>query len=254
MSLQHPSENTPLQVKLGKLANWIGGLGSSAAILLFLVLLFKFVAALGSNPASPAEKGQEFLDILIVAITVIIVAVPEGLPLAVTLALAFATTRMLKENNLVRVLRACETMGNNTTICSDKTGTLTQNKMTVVAGTIGADEQFASSAHSSEETAASSAVFGKMNNPAKELIRTSITLNSTAFEGEEKGVPTYIGSKTEVAMLTLAKEFLGLDHLATERDNFKVKQLIPFDSERKCIGLSSNITTSIGCLLRALLK
>ena len=238
MSLQHPSENTPLQVKLGKLANWIGGLGSSAAILLFFVLLFKFVADLGSNPASPAVKGQEFLDILIVAITVIVVAVPEGLPLAVTLALAFATTRMLKENNLVRVLRACETMGNATTICSDKTGTLTQNKMTVVAGTVGADEQFASSAHSAEKEAAGpGALFGKMSKPVKELIRTSITLNSTAFEGEEKGVPTYIGSKTEVAMLTLAKEYLGLDHLATERSNFKVKQLIPFDSGRKCMGM-----------------
>lgn len=64
------------------------------------------------------------MDILIVAVTIIVVAVPEGLPLAVTLALAFATTKMLKENNLVRILRACETMGNATAICSDKTGTL----------------------------------------------------------------------------------------------------------------------------------
>jgi P-type Ca2+ transporter type 2C len=238
MSLQHPSESTPLQVKLGKLANWIGGLGSSAAILLFFVLLFKFLGALSSNEGSPAEKGQEFLDILIVAITVIVVAVPEGLPLAVTLALAFATTRMLKENNLVRVLRACETMGNATTICSDKTGTLTQNKMTVVAGTVGADEQYANSAHSTEqETETPNVLFGRVSSPVKELIRTSISLNSTAFEGEEKGVPTYIGSKTEVAMLGLAKEHLGLDHLATERSNFKVKQVIPFDSLRKCMGM-----------------
>ena len=238
MSLQHPSEETPLQVKLGKLANWIGGLGSGAAILLFFVLLFKFIADLGNNPASPAMKGQEFLDILIVAITVIVVAVPEGLPLAVTLALAFATTRMLKENNLVRVLRACETMGNATTICSDKTGTLTQNKMTVVAGTVGADEQFASATHSTEkETATPNVLFGNMSASAKELVRTSISLNSTAFEGEDKGVPTYIGSKTEVAMLTLARDHLGLDHLATERSNFKVKQLIPFDSGRKCMGI-----------------
>ena len=238
MSLRHPTESTPLQVKLGKLANWIGGLGSSAAILLFFVLTIKFLAALGSNPGSPAVKGQEFLDILIVAITVIVVAVPEGLPLAVTLALAFATTRMLKENNLVRLLRACETMGNATTICSDKTGTLTQNKMTVVAGTIGVDEQFANSTPSSEKAAATpSSLFGKMSRSVKELIRTSITLNSTAFEGEEKGVPTFIGSKTEVAMLTLAREHLGLDHLATERSNYKIKQLIPFDSGRKCMGM-----------------
>jgi P-type Ca2+ transporter type 2C len=164
--------------------------------------------------------------------------VPEGLPLAVTLALAFATTRMLKENNLVRVLRACETMGNATTICSDKTGTLTQNKMTVVAGTIGANEGFASSDHPTEkDTPTPTTLFTNLSRPVKELIRTSITLNSTAFEGEEKGVPTYIGSKTEVAMLSLAKDFLGLDHLATERANYKVKQLIPFDSGRKCMGM-----------------
>jgi Ca2+-transporting ATPase len=88
------------------------------------------------------QMSQEFLDILIVAVT-IVVAVPEGLPLAVTLALAFATTRMLRENNLVRVLRACETMGNATTICSDKTGTLTQNKMTVVTGALSINDSVA---------------------------------------------------------------------------------------------------------------
>ena len=239
MSLQTTNDPTPLQVKLGRLANWIGGLGSSAAGLLFFVLLIKFLAGLSENPHSPAEKGQEFLDILIVAITVIVVAVPEGLPLAVTLALAFATTRMLKENNLVRVLRACETMGNATTICSDKTGTLTQNKMTVVAGTVGAQERFASSAHNDAKSNGQpmASLLGKVSKIVKELTRLSITLNSTAFEGEEKGVPTFIGSKTEVAMLQLAKEQLGLEDLATERANFKVKQLIPFDSGRKCMGI-----------------
>lgn len=238
MSLQTDNEPTPLQVKLGKLANWIGGLGSSAAGLLFLVLLIKFLSHLSSDSRPGAEKAQEFLDILIVAITVIVVAVPEGLPLAVTLALAFATTRMLKENNLVRVLRACETMGNATTICSDKTGTLTQNKMTVVAGTVGPDEKFASS-HSDEKSDALSfsAMFGRLSAEVKELLRLSVTLNSTAFEGEEKGVPTFIGSKTEVALLTLAKENLGLDNLAAERSSYKVKQLIPFDSARKCMGI-----------------
>ncbi|KAL6240788.1 plasma membrane calcium [Rhinocladiella similis] len=239
MSLQTKNDPTPLQVKLGRLANWIGGLGSSAAGLLFLVLLIKFLAHLSSDNRPGAEKAQEFLDILIVAITVIVVAVPEGLPLAVTLALAFATTRMLKENNLVRVLRACETMGNATTICSDKTGTLTQNKMTVVAGTVGADEKFASAPSDKTKSRPSSFadMFRKLSGQVKELIRISIALNSTAFEGEEKGVATFIGSKTEVAMLTLAKEQLGLEHLATERSNYKVKQLIPFDSARKCMGI-----------------
>ncbi|RMZ87248.1 hypothetical protein DV736_g5522, partial [Chaetothyriales sp. CBS 134916] len=240
MSLQTTNETTPLQVKLGKLANWIGGLGSAAAGLLFLVLLSKFLAGLSSNSHTPAEKGQEFLDILIVAITVIVVAVPEGLPLAVTLALAFATTRMLKENNLVRVLRACETMGNATTICSDKTGTLTQNKMTVVKGMIGQRDRFTSEhllSDGKEVLETTGKVFGRLSRNSKELIRTSITLNSTSFEGEENGVPTFIGSKTEVAMLTLAKEHLGLENLAIDRANFRLKQIFPFDSRRKCMGI-----------------
>jgi Ca2+-transporting ATPase len=240
MSLQTDSEDTPLQVKLGKLANWIGGLGSGAAALLFFILLFRFLANLSNNPATPAVKGQEFLDILIVAITVIVVAVPEGLPLAVTLALAFATTRMLKENNLVRVLRACETMGNATTICSDKTGTLTQNKMTVVAGTFGVDEKMSLSADDNlaggKESSTFSKAFTTFSADMHQLLLRSISLNSTAFEGEDKGVPTFIGSKTETALLSLAKDFLGLESLATERANANIVQLIPFDSSRKCMG------------------
>lgn len=237
MSLQTDRENTPLQVKLGKLANWIGGLGSAAAALLFMVLLIKFLAHLPNNSAKPPEKAREFLDILIVAVTVIVVAVPEGLPLAVTLALAFATTRMLKENNLVRVLRACETMGNATTICSDKTGTLTQNQMTVVAGTLGTSEKVMSSTRSEGGPGALSSVFKKVGRDAQELLRTSMTLNSTAFEGRREGTPAFIGSKTEVALLNLAQQSLGLDNLAAERSNVEVKQLIPFDSGRKCMGV-----------------
>jgi P-type Ca2+ transporter type 2C len=238
MSLQTDTEDTPLQVKLGKLANWIGGLGSAAALILLFVLTMRFVAGLGNNPRNATERGSQFLDILIVAITVIVVAVPEGLPLAVTLALAFATTRMLKENNLVRVLRACETMGNATTICSDKTGTLTQNKMTVVAGAWGVDEKFAQSANSdaAEKGSTFAAIFGKLSTQAKTLFRQSIALNSTAFEGEEKGLATFIGSKTETALLVLATNHLGLENLAEERANAEIAQLIPFDSSRKCMG------------------
>ncbi len=233
MSLQTDSEDTPLQVKLGRLANWIGGLGSAAAILLLLVLTIRFIAGLSNNTNTPAVKGQQWLDILIVAVTVIVVAVPEGLPLAVTLALAFATTRMLKENNLVRVLRACETMGNATTICSDKTGTLTQNKMTVVAGAWGVDARFAQSTRSDDEKiSAFATVFGSLSKQAKTLFRQSISLNSTAFEREEKGIATFIGSKTETALLVLAKNHLGLDNLAEERANAEIVQLIPFDSGR----------------------
>ncbi|KAF9889946.1 plasma membrane calcium [Aspergillus nanangensis] len=237
MSLQESNDPTPLQVKLGKLANWIGWLGSGAAIILFFIMLFKFVANLSNNPASPAVKGKEFVDILIVAVTVIVVAIPEGLPLAVTLALAFATTRMVKENNLVRVLRACETMGNATVICSDKTGTLTQNKMTVVAGTL-ASKSFeqGTEENGSSDTSTAAEVFKQYSPAACDLFLKSIAINSTAFEEERDGTREFIGSKTEVALLQLAKDCLGMD-VTAERASTEVVQLIPFDSARKCMGV-----------------
>ncbi|OJJ00436.1 hypothetical protein ASPVEDRAFT_51620 [Aspergillus versicolor CBS 583.65] len=235
MSLQESNDPTPLQVKLGRLANWIGWLGSSAAIILFFALLIRFLANLGDNPASSAAKGQQFVDILIVAVTVIVVAIPEGLPLAVTLALAFATTRMVKENNLVRVLRACETMGNATVICSDKTGTLTQNKMTVVAGTLGSK---GFQHNLGDEFASTSAmeVFKACPQDARDLLVKSIALNSTAFEEEKDGSREFVGSKTEVALLQLARDYLGMD-VTTERASSSIVQLIPFDSARKCMGV-----------------
>ena len=112
----------------------------------------------------------------------------EGLPLAVTLALAFATTRMLKENNLVRVLRACETMGNATVICSDKTGTLTQNKMTVVMGFFGANERFDQQPTEKGYPSTSPTILetlGLFPSIFKKLLIDSIALNSTAFEEEQ---------------------------------------------------------------------
>ncbi|KAL4873475.1 hypothetical protein BDV12DRAFT_79122 [Aspergillus spectabilis] len=235
MSLQESNDPTPLQVKLGRLANWIGWLGSSAAIVLFFALLFRFLANLGDNPGSSAAKGQEFVDILIVAVTVIVVAIPEGLPLAVTLALAFATTRMVKENNLVRLLRACETMGNATVICSDKTGTLTQNKMTVVAGTLGSKD-FSQNPGEQSSAASAAELFKTCPQEARELLVKSIALNSTAFEEEKEGVKQFIGSKTEVALLQLARDYLGMD-VTTERASTTIVQLIPFDSARKCMGM-----------------
>ncbi len=237
VSLQAENGDTPLQVKLANMANWIGYIGTSVAGLLFFILLIRFLAGLPSNTDSAALRGSTFLDILIVAITIIVVAVPEGLPVAVTLALSFATKRMLKQNNLVRVLRACETMGNATTICSDKTGTLTQNKMTVVAGVLGSNLHFAREIGKDEQTLTFPAAFDRLSTNVKNLLLQSSAINSTAFEGDEGGKTTFIGSKTETAILTLAKEQLGMGPVAEERAGFEVVQLIPFDSDRKCMGV-----------------
>ncbi|KAJ4462325.1 ion-transporting P-type ATPase [Paratrimastix pyriformis] len=130
--LSKPREDTPLQVKLGKVANIIGLVGLAVAVVTFIVLLVQWIikAVAGWDPAMLARLMRHFIT----AITIVVVAVPEGLPLAVTIALAFSMQRMLKDHNLVRRLESCETMGGATTVCSDKTGTLTMNKMTVVAG------------------------------------------------------------------------------------------------------------------------
>ena len=239
MGLQTENEDTPLQFKLANMANWIGYLGTAAAGLLFFILLIRFLAGLSGNSDTPAMKGSTFLDILIVAITIIVVAVPEGLPVAVTLALSFATKQMLREKNLVRHLRACETMGNATTICSDKTGTLTQNKMAVVAGIIGSKVEFAREVDNDRERQVIpfSAAFERLSSTSRTLFLQSSAINSTAFEGEEDGKSTFIGSKTETAILVMAKEQLGMGPVAEERNGVEIVQLIPFDSDRKCMGV-----------------
>ncbi|KAH7353370.1 plasma membrane calcium-transporting ATPase 2 [Plectosphaerella cucumerina] len=234
MSIRTETEPTPLQKKLAVLAVRISQWAVTSASFLFFVLLFRFLANLGSDNRSPAEKASFFMEIFIVAITVIVVAVPEGLPLAVTLALAFATTKLLKENNLVRVLRSCETMGNATTICSDKTGTLTTNKMTVVTGTFGR-AKFAK-AESGEAGAQGVTQWASgLSQAAKTLIVQSVAINSTAFEGEEAGQFCFVGSKTETALLQLARDHLGMQSLGECRSNEQVVQMMPFDSSKKCM-------------------
>lgn len=249
MALNEDPEITPLQSKLNIIAEYIAKLGGAAGLLLFIVLFIKFLVELPKMPDSvtPAEKGREFLEIFIVVVTIIVVAVPEGLPLAVTLALAFATTRMLKDHNLVRHLKACEVMGNASTICSDKTGTLTQNKMQVVAGTVGTTHRFGASrspatAESPDTTPIEKEIgvsefVSTLSSATKNLLVNSIALNSTAFEGEVDGEMTFIGSKTETALLILAKEHLAMGPVSEERANAKVLHLIPFDSGRKCMGV-----------------
>ncbi|OJI80378.1 hypothetical protein ASPTUDRAFT_193781 [Aspergillus tubingensis CBS 134.48] len=243
MSLQDETEITPLQVKLNVLADYIAKVGLTAGLILFVVLFIKFLVRLKDIDGGAEAKGQAFLRIFIVAVTIVVVAVPEGLPLAVTLALAFATTRMIQDNNLVRLLRACETMGNATTICSDKTGTLTENKMSVVAATLGTmsrfDEQSNNTAASTRGPAILSAseFVSRLSSSIRNHLLQSIVLNSTAFEAERDGVTTFIGSKTETAFLSFARDQLGLRPVSEERANVNIVQIFPFDSSRKCMAV-----------------
>lgn len=303
-SLNVESESTPLQLHLSRLADNISVYGCVAAIILFLVLfiryLFYIIPENGRfHDLDPAQKGSKFMNILITSITVIVVAVPEGLPLAVTLALAFATTRMTKDGNLVRVLRSCETMGSATAVCSDKTGTLTENVMSVVRGFLGNSsfDDNKSLPVSEQKKLNSKKVFEEdCSSSLRTDLLANIVLNSTAFENrdfkkKDKGKSStdsnsserssssngwkskllffkknkngddedqlfenitkgkqepFIGSKTETALLNLARSSLGLQvgelqnlrDEPTKRFNIeKVVQTIPFESSRKWAGL-----------------
>ncbi|CCF58932.1 hypothetical protein KAFR_0F03360 [Kazachstania africana CBS 2517] len=276
MSLNVEPESTPLQERLSQLADSISVYGCIAALFLFLVLFIRFLFYVLSphgrfHHLDPAQRGNKFMNIFITAITIIVVAVPEGLPLAVTLALAFATTRMTKDGNLVRVLRACETMGSATAVCSDKTGTLTENVMTVVKGLFG-------NTHFDDSEPTESDSKELFQNTSESLISdvyTNVILNSTAFENSEYTPENaidrddtdanngsseedlltkisegrqepYIGSKTETALLRLARKSMNLKFgtLQNLRDNTvenfnieEIVQIIPFESSRKWSGI-----------------
>ncbi|KAB8228250.1 E1-E2 ATPase-domain-containing protein [Aspergillus alliaceus] len=228
---------TPLQTRLNVLAKYIANFGGLAALVLFAILFIKFLATLPHSSKTSAEKGQQFLDIFIISLTVVVIAVPEGLPLTVTLALAFATTRMLKDHNLVRRLRACETMGNATDICSDKTGTLTQNNMRIVAGVLGTAGKFVDPQHCTDPSI-SPTISGYTRCLApdmRSLLRQSISVNSTAFESDEDGVKSYVGSKTEAALLAFARDHLGMDVLDVERSNTNIVEAFPFENSQQCM-------------------
>jgi len=248
MSLRTEDEDTPLQVKLNALAEKIAVIGTAAAVLMFCILIVKYIIQICTGKIPDEEKKfapvlSEIVKIFISAITVVVVAVPEGLPLAVTLALAFATTRMLKDNNLVRVLNACETMGGATTVCSDKTGTLTQNKMTVVKGVAGryfgfdGPEQIAKLADDLKNIKGKSDPSNKEIKDGAELLDVlieGISINSTAFEGEnDEGKVEFIGSKSETALLGMTKA-MGINY-RDYRENkcYQTIQVYPFSSAKK---------------------
>ncbi|OJJ70289.1 hypothetical protein ASPBRDRAFT_31200 [Aspergillus brasiliensis CBS 101740] len=239
LSFEEDPGFTPLQSRLNVLAKYIAKFGGIAGLVLFVILFIKFLVGLRHSTASGTEKGQDFLEVFIIALTVVVIAVPEGLPLTVTLSLAFATTRMLKDNNLVRQLRACEIMGNATDICSDKTGTLTQNKMTVAAGMIGIDAEFLDLEPQTDVPARNvptiAAFLPRLSGDVKSLIRESVAINSTAFESVADGSRSFVGSKTEAALLDFARDNLAMGPLELERSNHEVVELIPFDATRKCM-------------------
>jgi calcium-translocating P-type ATPase len=130
------TKDTPLQEKLEHMASLIGYFGFGFAIATFIAMVVSWFAD-NSRLKDEYNTAEWIIHAVITSVTIIVVAIPEGLPLAVTISLAYSTRKMLKDNNLIRVLAACETMGNATDICSDKTGTLTENRMTVVRAWLG---------------------------------------------------------------------------------------------------------------------
>lgn len=221
------TSDTPLQEKLDTLANQIGQVGMAAAAATFIAMMCIWLL----YPSSRVEGVTMFeyvLKAFIMGVTIVVVAVPEGLPLAVTLSLAYSTQKMMHDNNLIRVLAACETMGNATNICSDKTGTLTQNRMTVVQGWVA--NKFFGTAPLAADLSAN----------VVSLISTSISVNSTAvliFNPEEpSSAPTVNGNSTEGALLNFLRVQCDLDYSAIRSTQFVPKRgdrMFTFSSAKK---------------------
>ena len=209
-STEQTSVETPLHMQLDKLAKMISKVGSVVSVAAFFIFLIHDILT------NPAWGGKDYfymaeivLNYFMMAVTLIVMAVPEGLPMAITLSLALNMRRMLKSNNLVRKLHACETMGAVTVICTDKTGTLTQNKMQV------------------------SALELKQGDEA--LLDTAISLNSTAELNDGKP----IGNPTESALL-LWLDAHGKDYEELRKQVNVLKQL-PFSTERKMMATLAEV-------------
>ncbi|MBE6196434.1 MAG: calcium-translocating P-type ATPase, PMCA-type [Rikenellaceae bacterium] len=203
-SLIRSGEPTPLNNQLERLSKWIGRIGFATAALIFLCLTSKALIWGDLLSRSGLEIFSELLEIFMVAVAVIVMAVPEGLPMAITLSLALSMRRMLKTNNLVRKMHACETMGAVTVICTDKTGTLTCNRMTV--------EQVAG--------------FGPYT---PEELSLALAANSTALL-DSRGEP--LGNPTEGALLRWITTELDADYEALRR-SVEIRDRLPFSTERK---------------------
>ncbi|KAL6995370.1 ATF/CREB activator [Sarracenia purpurea var. burkii] len=226
-------DETPLQVKLNGVATVIGKIGLFFAVVTFSVLvqgLFNRKLHDGSHWSWSGEDALEILEYFAVAVTIVVVAVPEGLPLAVTLSLAFAMKKMMNEKALVRHLAACETMGSATNICSDKTGTLTTNHMTVVKAYICGKIREVSS---SLET---SAFCSGIPDSSLRMLLQSI-FNNTGGEvvKNEDNKIEVLGTPTETALLEFGL-LLGGDFQAVQQESKMVK-VEPFNSVKKRMGV-----------------
>jgi magnesium-transporting ATPase (P-type) len=241
--LEKEQEETPLQEKLDDMAAMIGYVGMVAAAATFVAMM---CIKLFVKPDYLANVStfHHALDAFIIGVTIVVVAVPEGLPLAVTISLAFSTKKMLADQNLIRHLAACETMGNATNICSDKTGTLTENRMTVVKGVF-ANQADVSTANPSGPI--------HISKQAKEIILQGVACCSTARVVAQEHVesaidpehpvidsrPTVIGNKTEAALLILTQSEWGdCDDADVRRAAARFgkpggSRLFPFSSARK---------------------
>ncbi|CAM9407760.1 unnamed protein product, partial [Sphacelaria rigidula] len=225
--LQEEPSDTPLQEKLDTMAANIGYVGMACAAATFVATMSVYFTT--HRVLDSAQLGERvdtvfenILHAFVLSVTIVVVAVPEGLPLAVTISLAYSTSKMLKDNNLIRVLAACETMGNATNICSDKTGTLTENRMTVVCGWFAGE--------------LSENGTPDLIGPAADYVCEGVSVNTTArLKKDEDGMLVCVGSKTEGALLALVGR-LGQNYwqLRTERmDSSKGDRLFPFSSMRK---------------------
>ncbi|XP_076697320.1 plasma membrane calcium-transporting ATPase 2 isoform X5 [Callospermophilus lateralis] len=229
----HKKEKSVLQGKLTKLAVQIGkaGLVMSAITVIILVLYFTVDTFVVNKkpwlPECTPVYVQYFVKFFIIGVTVLVVAVPEGLPLAVTISLAYSVKKMMKDNNLVRHLDACETMGNATAICSDKTGTLTTNRMTVVQAYVG-------DVHYKEIPDPSS-----INAKTMELLVNAIAINSAyttkILPPEKEGaLPRQVGNKTECGLLGFVLDLKqDYEPVRSQMPEEKLYKVYTFNSVRK---------------------
>ncbi|KAL6339029.1 hypothetical protein AAG906_024180 [Vitis piasezkii] len=226
-------DETPLQVKLNGVATFIGKIGLVFAVVTFAVLvqgLFNRKLGEGTHWSWSGDDALEMLEFFAIAVTIVVVAVPEGLPLAVTLSLAFAMKKMMNDKALVRHLAACETMGSATCICSDKTGTLTTNHMTVVKSCIcmnvkDVDRQSNASSFCSEIP----------DSTVKLLLQSIFNNSGGEVVINKEGKLEILGSPTDAALLEFGL-FLGGDFQG-ERQAPKLIKVEPFNSTKKRMGV-----------------